>query len=92
MYAGAPRSLPFHCDESGLQVPACARLRSGMETSPSQRLEVLVLADQDFEDMFLEDTQARLGRVSHREYDHVASLPTIYHLIPRSFSILTMTQ
>ena len=47
-----------------------------METSPSQRLEVIVLADQDFEDIFLEDTQARLGRVSHREYDHVVSLST----------------
>ena len=68
--------MPFHCDESGLQVPACARLRSGMETSPSQRLEVLVLADQDFEDMFLADTWARLGRGAPREHDHVASLPS----------------
>ena len=41
-----------------------------------QGVEVLVLADQDFEDMFLADTQARLGRVMLREHDHVASLPT----------------
>ena len=54
-----------------------------METSPSQGVEVtsqgvevLVLADQDFEDMFLADTQARLGRVTLREHDHVASLPS----------------
>ena len=50
--------------ESGLRVPACASLLSGMETSPSQGVEVLVLADQDFEDMFLADTRARLGRVT----------------------------
>ena len=64
--------------ESGLRVPACASLLSGMETSPSQRVEVLVLADQDqdFEDMFLADTQAMLGRVTLREHDHVASLPS----------------
>ena len=48
-------------------MPACASLLS---------LEVLVLADQDFEDMFLADTQARLVRVALREYDHVASLPS----------------
>ena len=42
--------------ESGLRVPACASLLSRMETSPSQRVEVPVLADQDFEDMFLADT------------------------------------
>ena len=42
-------------------MPACASLLSGMETSPSQGVEVLVLADQDFEDMFLADTQARLS-------------------------------
>ena len=47
--------------ESGLRVPACASLLSGMETSPSQGVEVPVLADQDFEDMFLADTQARLA-------------------------------
>ena len=47
--------------ESGLRVPACASLLSGMETSPSQGVEVLLLADQDFEDMFLADTRARLG-------------------------------
>ena len=35
-----------------------------METSPSQGVEVPVLADQDFEDMFLADTRARLGRVT----------------------------
>ena len=45
-----------------------------METSPSQGVEVLVLADQDFEDMFLADTQARLGRVTLRGHDHDASL------------------
>ena len=55
-------------------MPACASLLSGMETSPSQGVEVLLLADQDFEDMFLADTRARLGRVMLREHDHVASL------------------
>ena len=62
--------------ESGLRVPACASLLSGMETSPSQGVEVPMLADQDFEDMFLADIQARLGRVTLREHDHVASLPS----------------
>ena len=59
-----------------MRMPACASLLSGMETSPSQGVEVLVLAnqDQDFEDMFLADTQARLGRVTLRGHDHVASL------------------
>ena len=47
-----------------------------METSPSQGVEEPVLADQDFEDMFLADTQARLGRVMLREHDHVAFLPS----------------
>ena len=47
-----------------------------METSPSQGVEVPVLADQDLEDMFLADIQARLGRVTLREHDHVASLPS----------------
>ena len=47
-------------------MPACASLLSGMETSPSRGEEVLVLADQDFEDMFLADTRARLGRVTLR--------------------------
>ena len=61
--------------ESGLWVPAYASLLSGMETSPSQGVEVLVLADQDFEEMFLADTQARLGRVTLREHDYVASPP-----------------
>ena len=60
--------------ESGLWVPACANLLSGMEASPSQGVEVLVLADQDFEDMFLADTWARLGRGALREHDHAASL------------------
>ena len=52
-----------------------------METSPSQGVEtsqgveVLVLADQDFEEMFLADTQARLGRVTLREHDYVAPPP-----------------
>ena len=62
--------------ESGLGMPACASLLSGLETSPSQGVEVLLLADQDFEDMFLADTLARLGRVMLREQDHVASLPS----------------
>ena len=60
--------------ESGLRVPACASLLSGMETSPSQGVEVRMLADQDFEDMFLADTWARLGRGRLREHDHVTSL------------------
>ena len=67
--------------ESGLWVPACASLLSGMETSTSQGVEVLVLADQDFEEMFLADTQARLGRVTLREHDPVASLPSIIQSI-----------
>ena len=91
-YTRAPRSLPFPCAEqvvsgvslqyrlaeSGLRVPACASLLSGMETSPSQGVEVLMLADQDFKDMFLGDTQARLGRVTLREDDDVAFLPSIF--------------
>ena len=60
--------------ESGLRVPACASLLSGMESSPSQGVQVHLLADQDFEDMILADTQARLGRVTLRGHDHVASL------------------
>ena len=52
----------------------CASLLSGMETSPSQGVEVLVLADQVFEDMFLADTQVRLGRVTLRGHNHVTSL------------------
>ena len=60
--------------ELPVRVPARASLLTRMETSPSQGVEVLVLADQDFEDMFLADTQARLGRVTLREHDHVASL------------------
>ena len=62
--------------ESGLRVPACASLLSGMETSPSQGVEVPMLADQDLEDMFLADTQARLGRVTLRG---TTMLP-FYHL------------
>ena len=64
--------------ESRLRVPACASLLSGMDTipSPSQGVEVPVLADQDFEDMFLADAWARLGRGALREHDHVASLPS----------------
>ena len=46
-----------------------------METSPNQGVEVPMLADQDLEDMFLADTQARLGRVTLREHDYVASPP-----------------
>ena len=69
-------SSQYRLAESGLRVPACASLLSGMETSPSQGVEVLVLADQDFEDMLLADTQARLGKVVLREHDHVASLPS----------------
>ena len=58
-------------------MPACASLLSGMETSPSQGVEVPVLADKDFEDMFLADTQARLGRGALRgHHDHIASLPS----------------
>ena len=34
-----------------------------------------MLADQDFEDMFLADTRARLGRVTLRGHDHIASIP-----------------
>ena len=49
--------------ESGLRVPACATLLSRMETSPSQGVEMLVLADQDFEDMFLADTSIPLRRL-----------------------------
>ena len=69
-------SSPYRLAESGLRVPACASLLSGMETSPSQGVEVPVLADQDLEDMFLADTQDRLGRGTLREHDHVASLPS----------------
>ena len=47
-----------------------------METSPSQGVEVPVLADQDFEEMFLADTRSRLGRGVLREHDPVASLPS----------------
>ena len=57
-------------------MPACASLLSGMETSPSQGVEVPVLADQDLEDMFLADTRARLGRMTLREHDFVASPPS----------------
>ena len=69
-------SSQYRLAESGLRVPACASLLSGMETSPSQGVEVPMLADQDFEDMLLADTQARLGKVVLREHDHVASLPS----------------
>ena len=69
-------------------MPACASLLSGMETSPSQGVEVLVLADQDFEDMFLADTRARLGRVMLRGHDHIASLPSETKTVP--VSILTI--
>ena len=34
------------------------------------------LADQDFEDTFLAETQARLVRVMLRGHDHVASIPS----------------
>ena len=56
-------SPQYRLAESGLRVPSCANLLGGMETSPSQGVEVLVLADQDFEDMFLANTSARLGRM-----------------------------
>ena len=69
-------SSQYRLAESGLRVPACASLLSGMETSPSQGVEVPILADQDFEDMFLADTQARLGRVTLRGHDQIASLPS----------------
>ena len=49
-------SLQYRLAESGLRVQACASLLSGKEASPSQGVEVPVLADQDFEDMFLADT------------------------------------
>ena len=49
-------------------MPASASLLSGMETSPSQGVEVPVLADQDLEDMFLVDTLTRLDRVTLREH------------------------
>ena len=60
-------SSQYRLAESGLRVPACASLLSGMETSPSQSVEVPMLADQDFEDMFLADIWARLGRVRLKE-------------------------
>ena len=69
-------SSQYRLAESGLWVPACACLLSGMETSPSQGVEVPVLADQDFEDMFLADTKSRLGRGTLREHVPVASLPS----------------
>ena len=69
-------SSQYRLAESGLRVPACASLLSGMETSPSQGVEVLVLADQDFENMFLADTWAKLGIGPLMEHDHVASLPS----------------
>ena len=69
-------SSQYRLAESGLRLPACASLLSGMETSPNQGVEVPMLADQDIEDMFLTDTQARLGRVTLREHDYVASLPS----------------
>ena len=69
-------SLHHRLAESGLRVPSCASLLGGMENSPSQGVEVLVLADQDFEATFLADTRARLGRVMLRGHDHVASLPS----------------
>ena len=67
-------SPQYRLAESGLRVPSCASLLSGMENSPIQGVEVLVLADQDFEDTFQADTQARL--VMLRGHDHVASLPS----------------
>ena len=71
--AQAQVSPQYRLAEPGLWVPACASLLSRMETSPSQGVEVPVLADQDFEDMFLADTQSRLGRGTLREHDPVAS-------------------
>ena len=62
--------------ELPVRVPARASLLTRMETSPSQGVEVPVLADQGFEDMFLADTRSKLGRVALREHDHVASLPS----------------
>ena len=49
-----------------------------METSPSQGVEVLVLADQDFKDMFLADTQARL---SDSQGARPCCLSITYHLV-----------
>ena len=72
--------------ESGLGVPACASLLSGMETSPSQGVEVPMLADQDLEDMFLVDS-GHLGQAEQRDAQRARpccfSLSSIYHLIPR---------
>ena len=82
-------SPQYRLAESGLRVPACASLLSGMETSPSQGVEMPMLADQDFEDLFPADTWARLGRGILKEHDHVASLPSTIHRMPRPFSILT---
>ena len=76
--------------ESGLRVAACASLLSGMETSPSHRLQVPVLADQDFEDMFLADTRAGQAGQSGAQGARPCCLSTIYRLIPRLFSILTI--
>ena len=63
-----------------------------METSPSQGVEVLVLADQDFKDMFLADTQARLSDSQGARPCFLSITYHLVHLIPRPFSILTMTQ
>ena len=35
------------------------------------------MAEQDYEEVFLADMRARLGRVTLREHDHVASLPSV---------------
>ena len=79
-------SSQYKLAESGLWVPACASLLSGMEASPSQGVEVLVLADQDLEDMFLVDS-GHLGQAGQRDAQRARlccfSLSTIYHLILR---------
>ena len=82
-------SSQYRLAESGLRVPTCASLLSGMETSPRQGVQVPMLADQDLEDMFLVDTRARLGRETLREHDPVASrLSTIRYQDQSVFSQL----
>ena len=64
-YTRAPRSLPFPCAESGLRVPsACASLLSGMETSPSQGMEVLVLVQWLNNSMILLDFFLLAGSIN----------------------------
>ena len=61
------------------QVSARNMSSKSWSASPSQGVEVLVLAD----------TPARLGRGAHREHDYVASLPSTilyqYHSVFSQF-------